>query len=763
MHLAGTLRTHDAGPLFTDRLMIWWGSAGFVCLDRETADVICSRHWPPEIVQSVFVMEDGTLLVVVCHWDGFGTLHVDPVTDTDTERFFDPDEYRTPNGRLLRNGLFLVWKSDKLLAWRPMGSAEPLVMEGHQRAVRGAVELSDNRLLSYAGEPRILVWSLLEGQVVATLDGHTGPVRGVRALAGGDRLLSWSDDQSVICWDVGSGEVLSRTSGPGCDVTAFHALDVGLLLSTSLSGVLRLWEPDGRPRAILEGHAEEVEGWRGLGDDRLVTWRGGWSSDAEALVRVWSTRSNAAGSSEATGHTGTVMGLLALDETRLLSWGADRSLRLWDRRDGGSLGLFADHPGDIDGVKVLDRSTLLTWTETKPARLYLWDLDTETADRAPRTTLKGHAGNIRSVEVLDDGKILSRGPKRFVVWDPVTGRESHRFPLTGAVVCAREYLEGRRLVEVSTKDGHHIAVWDPVADQVISTLTVAETVEFVVSEDGDVVVYALYEHRLAKWTPGQAVPQWTLDTGLLREETDSLETIGGFIRSGAWEECKIWDLDGKLRVHRPAREHGDPDSETHVGLVAPGLLIAHRQRAAVLLAVDLEDGREIGRLAFGGMIRWNWTGPTYVDLADSRILFGFYGGAMTWNPYTGDHARLQTVGHLEHGTIQLNDGRCVSLTESGDLVAWCPQTGAVHHRGSPRCLLRTAPDVVRAWYIVKAPHQFRDGITAVADREGVVVRKADGSVVEWHASGDWTIHAIEADGRVRLTGGTLVLVLVLVA
>ena len=756
--------------LHTDRAMLWWGTEGLVRVHGDSAAVTCSRHWSGEVIEGVLVLEDGTLLVTFASDSRDGALHIDP--STDAERFFCANEYPIKNATLLLTGQILARKSAMLCAWRPNGSVDPLLMKGHKRAVRGTVELPGDRLLSYAGEPQMFVWSLLDGQVTLTLDGHTGPIRGARRLAVEHLVLTWSDDQSVICWDTDTGEVLSRTTGPGCDVSAFHDLDHGLLLSTSASGTLRLWEGDGRARAILEGHDEEVEGWCRLGDDRLITWQGGWDVDAETAVRVWSTRASIGNSADcgASGHTGTVWGLADLDAQRLLSWGADRSLRLWERRDGRAMGLFAEHPGDIDGVRVLDGSTLLTWTEKKPARLYLWDLDARdqeggAADRSPRAILKGHSGNIRSVEVLDDGKILSRGPKRFVVWDPATGRVSHRFPSTGELISTRAYLHGRRLVEVATGDGHHIAVWDPVQGQVLSSIPVADSVELVVSDDGDVFVFAPHKRRLSRWTPGQPASAWTRDTGPLVEQTESLETMGGFVQVGSREECRVWGRDGSALVRRPPPEWAGPGEETDFGLVAPGLLFTHRRQAGVLLALDLQDGGEIGRLAFSEFIAGSWREPTYLSLAGGRILSRFWGyargmqGALTWNPHTGEHARLQIGVDIEPGTIQLDDGRCVSPLKGGDLVAWCPETGAVRHRGSPRALLRTAPEVVTTWITAKAPHQVRDGTTAVADREGVIVRHPDGSVAEWHASGDWTIHAIEPDGRILVTGGTSVLVL----
>ena len=364
--------------------------------------------------------------------------------------------------------------------------------------------------------------------------------------------------------------------------------------------------------------------------------------------------------------------------------------------------------------------------------------------------------------MLDDGKILSRGPKRFVVWDPVTGRERHRFPTDGELIWTRRHLNGRRLVEVATEDDHHIAVWDPAQDQVIFSIPVAEDVDFVASDDGDVFVFARNEHRLSRWTPGRSATTWTRDTGQLVERPRTIETMGGFVWVSTRNECRIWDRHGTQRLHRPPREWIGPGDETDFGLIAPGLLITHRRQAGVLLAVDLQDGREIGRLVLVSGVRSGWKEPTYIALVDGRVLFRIWdsiGAAMTWNPWTGAHARLQIGVDIEPGTIQLDDGRCVSPLEGGDLVVWCPQTGTAYHRGSPRSLLRVAPEVVIAWVTNKAPHQVRDGTTAVVDREGVIVRHPDGSVAEWHDSGDWTIHAIEPDGRIQVTGGTSVLVL----
>ena len=226
----------------------------------------------------------------------------------------------------------------------------------------------------------------------------------------------------------------------------------------------------------------------------------------------------------------------------------------------------------------------------------------------------------------------------------------------------------------------------------------------------------------------------------------------------SWEETQVLDLDGNDLLGEFVQGWEDPERQTELALIEPGWLLAH-QTHEVLKAWNLSGRGELCRLHLDEYIQRHVSRPTYICLADGYILFHTDRAIVTWNPKTGDHVRLPLDSDGRTKTEQLSDLSCLTQLESGELIHWCPKTGALHARGTLRELLYDAPNVVATWLSRRAPHQVRGGTTVVADREGLVVRYSSGAIAEWHASGDWTVHGIEDDGRIIVTGGTSVLVL----
>ncbi|GGN18205.1 hypothetical protein GCM10011609_68990 [Lentzea pudingi] len=62
-----------------------------------------------------------------------------------------------------------------------------------------------------ANDSLITLWRVTDGEQVATLTGHTGPVKAVLFDAGGD-LTSSGPDPRVIRWDLDPDQVIARLS-----------------------------------------------------------------------------------------------------------------------------------------------------------------------------------------------------------------------------------------------------------------------------------------------------------------------------------------------------------------------------------------------------------------------------------------------------------------------------------------------------------------------------------------------------------------------
>ena len=67
--------------------------------------------------------------------------------------------------------------------------------------------------------------------------------------------------------------------------------------------------------------------------------------------------------------------LLTKDETRILSWSDDSTLRLWDVATGQQIGPAMKHDGPVNGALLTkDETRILSWSDDHTLRL--WDVAT---------------------------------------------------------------------------------------------------------------------------------------------------------------------------------------------------------------------------------------------------------------------------------------------------------------------------------------------------------------------------------------------------
>ncbi|MEZ4438539.1 MAG: hypothetical protein R3B72_05595 [Polyangiaceae bacterium] len=121
----------------------------------------------------------------------------------------------------------------------------------------------DGRLVVSAGtSPVVRVHRIEDGELLATLDGHTEPVDRLAFFADGERVMTASRDGRVFVWEAKSGKVLERIDAHR-DTILFAELDDRDRLLTLGDGVAKLWHlpSDGRDAATLATLARERSPW----------------------------------------------------------------------------------------------------------------------------------------------------------------------------------------------------------------------------------------------------------------------------------------------------------------------------------------------------------------------------------------------------------------------------------------------------------------------------------------------------------------------
>jgi len=646
---------------------------------------------------------------------------------------------------------------------RAMSSACLRVLEGHTSGVKGALVLSSGRVLSWSWDGSLRLWDVQSGECVSTLEGHTKGVLGALELSSG-RVLSWSADDSLRLWDAESGQCVSTLERHTGRVQGALELSSGRVLSWSGDGNLQVWDSStGACLSTLEEHGDSASlerladgRWRRSGAvprrlDRTPQTAGvvgacelsggqllSWSQDS--TLRVWS---GAIGSALWTlaGHTKAVLGALELPDGRLLSWSMDRTLRLWDGTTGAPLAILEGHTARVLGAVVLHSGRVVSWSHDRTLRL--WD----GATGRHLATWKGHTKPVYGAVEASPERVLSWSADGTLrMWSASDGVclfacEGHETAVRGVKVV----LDGRLL---SWSDDATLRVWDGTTGARLARLR---------GHTGAVSgVVALSEDRLLSCSEDGTLRNWRMatDTAEATTTADSRKIISGGVALGeGW--LLVGDEGGTVRLWQSAT--GEPVA-TLDGSFTLDLGGAQRISKGRVLVWDLmgaavfcsESGALLTRLEKDwfqddGSLDMDLVAGASV-LANHRVLVWFESGALSlWDAETGSCIAM-LEGHTDavEGVTQLSDEQVLSWSRDGTLRLWDGRTGALIWSVAKDDAAAMYPDAATAW----ADTSDADGPGPVWYAVGSPGRTGlpESAMVAWHAGGEWTLLAAEADG-----------------
>ena len=246
-----------------------------------------------------------------------------------------------------------------------------------------AVALShDGATLASGSGREIQLLDMASGMVVATLSGHTQPIRSLAFSPDGTILASGAAD-AIRLWDL-AARTNTATLPAGAASVAFSP-DGATLASGSEEGA-RLWDVARQREVATYRHSggRRVNAVAFSPDGTLVA-----SGGDDAAVRLW----NAASGEEVAvleGHDRPVRAVAFSTDGTLLASGADLGVSLWDPVTKGRLAALQGYGRGINTLAFSpDRTTLAAGTGD--GKVGLWDVS-EWLQPRPRT-LMGISGD----------------------------------------------------------------------------------------------------------------------------------------------------------------------------------------------------------------------------------------------------------------------------------------------------------------------------------------------------------------------------------
>ena len=244
---------------------------------------------------------------------------------------------------------------------------------------------------AFLGAPdRVLVWSREDGSIHIWQPGsgtterwETGcQTQKVVPSQDNTRLLSWCE-KDLLLHDIGRAAAVASWASPDwIDGASFLPAGDAVVTWDEGSGQVRIWDTaDGSPRLDKPiAHGGAITGVLLTPDgDRMLT------SGADGRVKLWNPRQwtqlELARAEHSVDQTRVYAGLSG-DGTRLLSWSSKAGARLWDTGTMTPLALPMLHAGDTRGAHFYNDDTgLVTWGQD--ATLRIWQRDPASEVTAP--------------------------------------------------------------------------------------------------------------------------------------------------------------------------------------------------------------------------------------------------------------------------------------------------------------------------------------------------------------------------------------------
>lgn len=275
-----------------------------------------------------------------------------------------------------------------------------------------------------------------------------------------------------------------------------------------------------RLRRVVDGHKGGV-------------WGLGWSPDGQYLasaandktVRIWNARDGSV-LSVCQGHTDGVRSVSwAPDSCRVLTASNDRTIRVWDALSGASVAVLSGHTGWVRQAEFAPNGARAA-SVSDDQTIRIWDV----AEATEIQILRGHSETIRAVAWSPDASRLVTGSDDSTVriWNLASGVTE--WVLTGhdGGVRGVSWSPDGRLVASTSYDAT-IRLWDPATGEAREVLRGhTDWIRRATwSPDGSSLASAAYDHTIRLWDVASAA---------------LTATISGH-SGGVWDVC--WSPDGQ--------------------------------------------------------------------------------------------------------------------------------------------------------------------------------------------------------------------------
>ncbi|WP_438044829.1 nSTAND1 domain-containing NTPase [Sorangium sp. So ce128] len=491
--------------------------------------------------------------------------------------------------------------------WNAGGTGEPLVLRGHESAVRSAVFSPDGKRIATASSDKtVRIWNADATGELQVLRRHENGLTSAVFSPDGKRIAIALSDTTVRVWNAdGTGDVMVLRGHDGGLTSAVFSPDGNRIVTASWDKTARVWNADGTGEAlVLRGHEDGVHS-------------AAFSPDGKSIVTASSDRAARVWNAERTGVPLVLRGheesphsvAFSPDGERIVTASWDKTARVWNADGSGEVLVLRGHKDFVNSATFSpDGERILTASWDKTARV--WSVD----DVIEPLVLRGHEKPVPSAAFSPDGKriVTASWDRTARLWNADGTGEAlvlrgHEGPIHSAAFSP----DGKRVVTAS-KD-QTVRIWnaDGTGDPMVLRGHEKPVSSAAFSLDGKRIVTASQDKTARVWNAdGTGEPlvlrgheHWVISAAF---------SLDGkrIVTASKDQTVRIWNADG---TGEPVVLRGS-DSPVHAAAFSPDgqRIVSASGDRAVRVWTDLEPlhGVDDPKL---------WTATTYCMPVERRV------------------------------------------------------------------------------------------------------------------------------------------------